>query len=228
MALRHPANITQLRWWGCTEPGVEALSFQIPGCHVQSQLFLPSLIGTGNEVMRPKKHGKSCIMGVPSTGCYTKTDPRMVCSWGHWELSWHCCNMDARFHNPHSAILLNLSHITLLTPLKRQTFAKVLKHNSTISSFCIPLLVMPSKFHDGSSNKPERHSYSGDSNKKRAHSSLEVMPYEVKAVGKGSGSQVRGSDKMSDSWQYKMAANPGKMPNRSNSELKSTWGHNYD
>lgn len=190
--------------------------------------LLLSLTGTGNEVTRQKPQ-ESCVMGVPSTGCYTKRNPRMVCIWGHMELPWQCCKMDARFHNPPSAIILNLSHITFLASLKWQTFAKNLKHNSATSSSHIPSLVRPSKIRNGSSNEPEEPSHSGGSSKKRARSSLEVIPCEVKAVGKGSGSQV--AEEMikcqtpgSTKWQL----NPGEMPSCSNSELRSTRGHNYD
>ena len=167
MALRHPAIIIQLRWWGHTEPGVEASSFRIPGCHVQSQL---SHLHSQEQGMksRHKNQRESCIMGVPSTGCYTKRNPRMICSWGHTEVPWQCCKMDARFHNPPSAILLNLSHITFLASLKWQTFAKDLKRNSATCSSCIPLLVMPSKICDGSSNELKEPSHSGDSSKKKS------------------------------------------------------------
>lgn len=187
MALRHPANITQLRWWGCIEAGVEAVSFQIPGCHVQSQL---SYLTEQEMKSWNKKTQKKLCYRCPQHRGYTKRDPRMVCSWGHSEFSWHCCNMDAHFHYPHSAMLLNLSHITLLTPSKWQTFAKVLKHNSTISSFCIPSVACHQSSMTAALTSQNNTRISGDSSKKRACSSLEVMPCEVKAVRKGSGSQV--------------------------------------
>lgn len=72
---------------------------------------------------------------------------------------------------------------------------------------------MPSKICDSSSNEPEEPSQSGGSSRKRACSSLEVISCELKAAGKGSGSQV--TEEMikcqtpgSTKWQL----NPGEMP----------------
>lgn len=164
-------------------------------------------------------------MGVPSTGCYTKRNAGMVCSWGHMELPWQRCKMDARFHNPPSAILLHRSHITFLASSKWQTFANDLKRNSSTSSSRTPSRVTPSKIRGSSSNEPGEPSHSGDSSEKRAHSSLEVIPCEVKAVRKGSGSQVaeeviKCQTPGSTKWQL----NPGEMPSCSLSELRSTRG----
>lgn len=112
MAPTHTTIIIQLRWWGCTETGVEASSFQIPGCSLTFTLRNMEWSHV------KKKYRESYVMGVPGTGCYTKRNPRMVCSWGHMELPWQCCKMAAHFHNPPSAILLNSSHKTFLSSLK--------------------------------------------------------------------------------------------------------------
>lgn len=168
-------------------------------------------------------------MGVLSTGRYTKRNPRMVHNWGYTELPWQRCKVDACFHNPLSATLLNLSHVTFLSSLKWQILPRT--RNATMQLPALACLCQSGHQRSVTAalNEPEEPSHSGGSSKKRARSSLEVIPWEVKAVGKGSGSQV--AEEMikcqtpgSTKWQL----NTGKMPSCSNRELRSTRGHNYD
>lgn len=185
----------------------QVLNFIFPDAR-QSQLFYlhPQEWGIKSQA---KKQRETCIKGVASTGCHTKRNPRMVCSWEHTELPWPCCKMDAPFHNPPSTILLNLSHITFLASLKGQTFAEDLKCNSATFSSHIPSLVVPPKSRDSSSNEPEEPLHSGGSSKKKST----FFPGGDPLQGEGRRERwwqpsCRGDDKMSDSWQYKMAAEP--------------------
>lgn len=109
---------------------------------------------------RARNHRESCTMGVPSMECYTTRILGMVYIWGHMELPWQCCKMDVHFHNPPSAILLNLSHITFFASSKWQTSAKDLKRSSPASNSHIPSPVMLAKIHNSSSNEPEEPKHS--------------------------------------------------------------------
>lgn len=98
--------------------------------------------------------------GYPQHGMLHQKDSQDRLHLSHMELPWQCCKMDAHFHNPPSAILLNHSHIAFSASFKWQTSAKDLKHSRPTSNSQMSSPVMLAKIRNSSSNEPEEPKHS--------------------------------------------------------------------